>query len=148
MNLSDMITRKDLGEPYSRLIDFLSLEEIIKIEQLYNGEQIAFAIDSKNINNDYPKLSMLIGEEKTRKFLKTLGGMGRVYFPTLKKSAREKIKNLIFREFNGYNYFELAKRFGYTERHIRHILKDKNKHKPVDERQMTFADVERLNPQQ
>jgi len=139
MKITDMITKQDLGEPYNRLLDFLELEDIVRLEQIYGGQQMQFNRKCTDIKKEYPEL-YTFGEKKARKLIRTLGDM-RVYFPSLKKSAQDKIKNLIIREFNGYNYNQLARKYGYTERNIRYILQGRAKCSPIDENQITLAEL-------
>jgi hypothetical protein len=140
LKITDIITKQDLGEPYDRLSDFLELEEIVRIEQSYNGQQIKFNRNSDNLVSEYPELVSAVGKEKALKVINTLGNM-RVYFPTLKKSASDKIKKLIVAEFNGYNYRQLSRKYGYTERYIRQILSGRPKKKPVLETQLSLDDI-------
>lgn len=123
MDLKDFIKPEDLGEPYSSLIDILSLEEICQIEHNFNGRQINFKKSVKDVSNEYPKLVLILGAEKTVQIVQKLNGQ--IYFPELKKTCRDKIKNCIRTQFNGYNYADLAARFGYSERTIRRIIKNK-----------------------
>lgn len=44
-----------------------------------------------------------------------------VYFPSFKKANATRIKEMILEEFDGYNYTKLARKYGFTERHIRSI---------------------------
>ncbi|MCL2618160.1 MAG: hypothetical protein FWD98_03795 [Defluviitaleaceae bacterium] len=140
MKITDLITKHDLGEPYDRLSDFLELDEIVRLEQAYNGQQVRFNRQSSNITNEYPELVAAVGVHKAKIVVNVLGDM-RIYFPTLRKSAREKIKNLISSEFNGYNFHQLSRKFGYSERHTRHILKGQPRHSLVDKNQLTLSDL-------
>lgn len=140
MKITDIIEKQDVGEPYDRLLDFLELEDIVRLEQAYNGQQIKFHRNSENITKDYPELVGALGIEKSRMVIIALGSM-RVYFPTLKKSASDKIKRLIISEFNGYNFKHLSRKFGYTERYIRQIVSRQPKRNPVLENQLSLLDV-------
>lgn len=58
-----------------------------------------------------------------------------VYFPSFKKANSTRIREMILEEFDGYNYSKLAKKYGFTERHIRTICsgyEEKAKNKPLD----------------
>lgn len=140
MSISNLITKQDLGEPYNRLIDVLELPDILKLEELYAGrDNIRFRRNSTNIREDHPELHLALGEEKSRKVVKLLGGMA-LYFPGIKQNVSEKIKHLILQEYNGYNITALAKTFGYTDRHVRRILKHQGKTAEHDENQMQLKD--------
>ena len=141
MKITDILDIRDLGEPYDRLSDFLELDEIIKLEQAYGGRQIKFRKNCGDVTAEYPELVATVGIAKAAKVVKIFGGMP-TYFPTLKRSCKEKIKSLIFTEFNGYNYLHLARKFGYSERHIRHILAKSGKRRNlVDKEQLSLFDI-------
>ena len=139
MNISNFITKEDLGEPYDRLLDFLELEDIVKLESEYKGRQIIFKRNCSNIGEEYPELLVLLGYDKAKKVIRHLGDI-RIYFPTLRKAARDKIFARIRKEFNGYNMLELGKRYGYTERNIRNILGKQARTNEEDKNQVTFDD--------
>jgi len=141
LKITDIITKQDLGEPYDRLSDFLELDDIVRLEQEYGGRQIMFRRHCADIKADYPELYITLGLEKAGEVMRALGDM-RVYFPALRRSASDKIRDLIVTEFNGYNYYQLARKYGYTERNIRHILSASGKIRcRVDENQLSFADL-------
>jgi len=140
MSIANVISKQDLGEPYDRLSDFLELEDIVKLEQACNGQQIKFNRNCDNVHSEYPELTSALGISKAKIVINLLGGM-RVYFPTLRKSAADKIKQLIISEFNGYNYRQLAFRFGYSERHIRNLLAGQSKKPLIHERQLSLEDL-------
>lgn len=136
--IAGLISKADLKDPYDRL-DFLGIDEIVRLEQLYGGRQIKFRQACHDAGQEYPELVAALGHDKARMVVKTLRGLW-VYFPALRRNCTEKIKSLIKSEFNGYNYAGLAARYGYTERHIRNIV-DKSGRKPThDENQMTIFD--------
>ena len=136
MKITDIITKQDLGEPYDRLSEFLELSDIIRLEQEYGGRRVQFRRDCEDVKAEYPELSALLGTQKAALVINALGDM-RVYFHSLRKNVLDKIRNLIIREFNGYNYDELSKKFGYTERHIRRIVAGQPR-RPIDRSQMTM----------
>ncbi|MCL2415803.1 MAG: hypothetical protein FWD01_03220 [Defluviitaleaceae bacterium] len=128
IDITKIINKSDLGEPYDRLSDFLELEDFVKVEKLFCGKQLKFKPKHKcgDIKTEYPELVLMLGIVKAEKFIIALGGM-RVYFPKLRNSASKSIKAKIAKEFNGYNYARLAEKYGYTERHIRRILVETRK---------------------
>ena len=97
MKIQEIITKKDLGEPYDRLLDFLELEDISKLEQLYNGQNKRFKRYCEDIKNEYPELYYALGKEKGTKVLMMLGDMN-IYFPTLKHSTRDTIWTIVKKE--------------------------------------------------
>ena len=140
MKITDYISKSDLGEPYDRLSDFLDFSDIIKLEQEYGGRQIKFRKNCADVKSEYPELVILLGVDKARRIINILSGIP-TYFPALKSSCRDKIKTLIINEFNGYNYFLLARKYGYSERHIRNIIVKSGKRRHVvDENQLTIFD--------
>ena len=142
MKITDIITKHDLDEPYGRLSRFLDLDEIIKLEQLYGGRQIRFRRDHSGIEEEYPELVTVLGIEKAKQVAKGFSGE-LVYFPALRKSASDKIKTMILSEYNGYNHKQLARKFGYCERHIRNILSAYRKNEALaDYNQLSLYDIE------
>ena len=140
LKITDIITKEDLGDPYDRLSEFLDLDDIIKLEQEYSGRTIKFRRNCKDAEAEYPELISMLGLKKAKKVIRELGGMS-LYFPTLKRNTLNKIKNLIIEESNGYNHSFLAKKFGYSERHINRIIAKKNQSSEVYENQMTIFDL-------
>lgn len=58
-----------------------------------------------------------------------------IYFPFLEYVCRDRVHEKIIEECNGYNFVELARKYGYSERHIRRICEEKlekEKLKPLD----------------
>jgi len=141
MVISDILTKEDLGEPYDRLSDFLDLGDILKLEQTYGGRQLKLKRDCADITKDYPELANMLGLEKARKVILALGGMW-MYFPTIRRSGIGKIRAAIVADFNGGNHATLAKKYGYTERHVRRILGGDNNRGPVIlEGQLSLLDI-------
>lgn len=139
MQITDIISKNDLSEPYDRLSDFLTLDEIIRLEQEYGGRQMKFKKSCQDIEKEYPELTIMLGRTKALRVMKMLGGVW-TYFPELKRSCLDKIKGLIISEFDGYNYLQLAKKYGYTDRHIRRMLDGKGKRPKIDENQLSLFD--------
>ncbi|MCT4509908.1 MAG: hypothetical protein N4A48_14335 [Tepidibacter sp.] len=50
-----------------------------------------------------------------------------VYFQNIKNLLRDKVLECIKEEFTGFNYAELAKKYGYSERWIRILTSQYNK---------------------
>lgn len=128
MKIEELIRKEDLGEPYAALSYILDMSEILKIEQLYRGRQIWFRKWVGDVEKEYKELVAAIGREKTKEVIRIFGGSF-VYFPMLSRACSEKIKKQIKSEFNGVNYAELAKNYGYSERSIRRITGDKGRKK-------------------
>lgn len=147
IQIADFITKDDLGEPYDRLADFLSLDDIIRLEQAYGGRQVKFRRNCTDVKEEYPELVVVLDYNKAHRVVKVLGGMW-IYFPELRRSCHEKIKSMIKSEFNGYNYLHLAGKYGYTERHIRNIVERNGKKLVYDQNQLSLFDspCEMFNP--
>ncbi|MEG1752468.1 MAG: Mor transcription activator family protein [Christensenella sp.] len=81
------------------------------------------------------ELADVIGLESFKKLVTVYSGSDGIYIPKV-NSIVEPIRNsLIRREFNGYNAYDLARKWDLTERHIREIAKEEIKEiklKPVD----------------
>jgi len=54
--------------------------------------------------------------------LSTIYGGTSIYIPTRKRMFSGCVKKQIIKNFDGHNYKELAKEFGYCERSIRNII--------------------------
>lgn len=94
----------------------------VKVVKLLNNwfQEIA----EEDLKNDICiEFSRLIGFENTMKLIKTFGG-SEVYIPKLDSLQRDKRDAAICKEFNGYNYRELAKKYTLSERQIREICRE------------------------
>lgn len=127
MDICKLITKDDLGEPYVLLTDFLSLEEIVKIHDEFKGQTINFKCENFE-DETFDRASAIIGKSKALKMMKVFSRL-QIHFPALRIACKEKIIQLILQDFNGYNYSELAKKYDYTERHIRKIITTNIKNK-------------------
>jgi len=142
MKITEIIQKTDLNEPYDRLLDVLDIGDIVKLEQEYNGRQLQFRRSCTDVKSEYPELVAIVGKDKAQSVINILGDM-RIYFPTIKRNTLNKIKELIISEFNGYNHTALAKRFGYSERHIRNILGSRNnKYPTLSDNQITISETD------
>jgi len=52
-------------------------------------------------------------------------GGATVYVPSIRKMFAECLTKEALREFNGYNFDALARKYGYTARHLRRLLQEK-----------------------
>ncbi len=101
-------------------------------------------IDIEDLDEPYYSLAKNMGIEIAIKIAKIFQG-SQIYFPKLEKACSPKRKELIKKEFNGYNFAELAKKYGYTERWIREICTDmvsKERNKPIDNQLSLFNQSE------
>ena len=73
------------------------------------------------IMQPYDAMLGLDGIDAILAFAEHLGGMT-VYVPNERTIFARCLELEARREFNGHNYAILAKKYGYTERHIRRIL--------------------------
>ncbi len=112
---------EDVKEPYDSIINLIGLKDTVKLSQQIKGTQIIFK-KKYDLNEDFLQISECIGKEKAELIIKCFIGE-QIYFCDLKKCLD--IKKLIIKEFNGFNYRELAHKFGYSERSIRRITKNK-----------------------
>ena len=81
----------------------------------------------KNINTErlpeiYKALVDKIGIEGTLKVAEVLGGQW-LYFPNANSAIKDIRNERIRSEFNGYNYNELARKYGLSHQWIRKIVK-------------------------
>lgn len=142
MKWEEVIDRTDLGEPYASM-DFLEIDEICRIESYFKGRQIAFKKcidDIDDMEKTYPEICLILGKEKARKLAKTFSGET-VYFPEMKRACSGKVRQLILEQFDGNNYSEIARKYGYSERHIRKIVKKGIAQKNIYENQISLFDI-------
>ena len=140
LNIAEILKESDLGEPYDRLIEFLNFGDIANLEKTYGGRQILFKRKSANADEDHPELFRVLGPEKATKTLNALGGLW-VYFPSIRHSALSKVYSALKEEYDGYNHQRLARKYGYSERHVRHIVGGgSNKHR-VNENQISLEEL-------
>ena len=90
------------------MVDLLSM---LQLEHL-QGEQL--------------QLATAIGIEAYRQLLRTYAGLS-VYVPTMDTVVIPVRDTCIRKEFTGYNYRELAQKYGLTEAWIRNIVADEAK---------------------
>ncbi|MEW5911497.1 MAG: Mor transcription activator family protein [Thermodesulfobacteriota bacterium] len=69
----------------------------------------------------YQEMSEIIGLEYTMQLAQVFAGNS-VYFPKLERSLLCVRNQMIRREFNGANVRALARRWGLSSRHVRHIV--------------------------
>jgi len=97
-------------------------------------------IDIDDLGEPHRSIAKEIGLDNLKKIAKLLEG-DYVYFPKLEKVCDPKRKELIRKEFNGYNYKELASKYGYTERWVRVVVLDmvtKERNKPIENQVSIF----------
>ena len=75
--------------------------------------------DTRLYNTLYKELSELIGVEATLEMYNQFKGQ-QITFPVRLYSS-DSIKNQVLKEFNGANFKELAKKYGYSEKTIRRM---------------------------
>ena len=80
-------------------------------------------IKSEYLNGTYKDLANLLGIEATLKIHSAYRGQ-QITFP-VELYSREFIAEEILNEYNGYNAKQLATKFGYSEKWIRKIIKDR-----------------------
>ena len=75
-----------------------------------------------NFNGCYKKIVDLIGIENTKVIFDEFKGQ-QISFP-LELYTKRYIYEQIYSEFDGENYKQLARKYGYSERTVRRILKE------------------------
>ena len=75
--------------------------------------------ETTGLNDVYKELSDLIGFENMLKFYEQYSGF-QINFPT-RLYDKDYVREIVKKEFNGTNVHELARRFRYSERWIKHI---------------------------
>lgn len=80
-------------------------------------------IDLEDLEGDQLQLATAIGIEAYRELVKEYGGT-HIYIPE-HEGFKATLRNAdIRRDFNGYNFKELAKKYNLTESSIRRIVED------------------------
>lgn len=85
------------------------------------------ALDSlqlEDLNEVWQQIAGIIGMDNVKKLFEEFPGAN-VYFPKLDELERSNRNKQICAEFNGYNFRELAKKYGLTEVSIRNIVSDR-----------------------
>ena len=81
-------------------------------------------IASNDLPEVYQEMADIIGVEATVHLARNYAGTS-VYFPKLERSLTSLRNRIIHREYNGSNVKGLARRWGLSSRHVRHILNSK-----------------------
>lgn len=69
----------------------------------------------------YQEMAEVIGVDQTMQLAQVFSGSS-VYFPKLDRSLLDVRNAAIRRDFNGANIKQLARRWGLSARHVRHIV--------------------------
>ena len=86
-------------------------------------------IDRDDFEGDMLYVVAAIGVDATKKLLETFGGEP-VYFPKPDSVIRAGRDRKIYKEFNGFNFRELAIDYQLTTRQIRVIVQEQRKKNP------------------
>lgn len=78
-------------------------------------------VESDDLPDVYQEIAAVIGLEPTMQLAQIFAGNS-VYFPKLERSLLTVRNQIIRGEFNGANVRELARRWGLSSRHVRHIV--------------------------
>lgn len=88
----------------------------------------------EHLEGDQRQLAETIGIEAYIKLIRMYSGSA-VYVPTIDNITLQLRDKLICEEYNGYNAFELAKKYGLSERWILNItgdIREQARRKPID----------------
>ncbi len=86
-------------------------------------------IDRADFEGDMIDVVDAIGITATKRLLEVFGGEP-VYFPKTKSVIRAARDRKIYKEFNGFNFRELAITYNLTTRQIRIIVQEQRKKNP------------------
>lgn len=78
-------------------------------------------VDSSCLNEIYKDLADIVGIDATLQIYSEFSGQ-QISFPK-KLFSKEYVINEAIRCYDGKNLNKLSKRFGYSERHLRHLIK-------------------------
>jgi len=79
------------------------------------------SLHPSEIMQPYDALLGLDGFDAVFEFAEQLGGFT-VYVPKVRTIFARCLEKEVMREFNGSNFAGLAKKYGFTERHIRRLV--------------------------
>jgi DNA invertase Pin-like site-specific DNA recombinase len=82
-------------------------------------------IKANELPEPYSTIAFLVGLEETLMLAKELGGT-RHYFPKFESLFRDNRNEMIYNEFSGGNYKELAKKYNLSETRIREIINEEH----------------------
>lgn len=94
----------------------------------------------EDLDQEQQEVAELIGLDSYKKLMAEYGGMS-IYIPKADRLERMERNDKIRSEFDGYNFRELAMKYGLTEVSIRSIVSDKMRElraRPMDG-QLTLA---------
>lgn len=98
-------------------------------------------IQLEDLAGDQLQLATVIGIEAYRELVKEYGG-SHIYIPEHETFKAAQRNATIRKEFNGYNFRELGKKYGLTESSIRRIvddIKEKVRKAPFEGQQSLFG---------
>lgn len=78
-------------------------------------------VNARDLPEVYQEMAGIIGLEPTMQLAQVFSGNS-VYFPKLERSLLSVRNQVIRQEFNGGNVRSLARRWGLSARHVRHIV--------------------------
>ena len=81
----------------------------------------AAMLHPSEIMQPYDTLLNLEGFDAIYALADQLGGLT-IYMPTIRSIFARCIEREVLHEFNGNNFVNLAKKYGFSERHLRRIL--------------------------
>jgi len=90
-----------------------------------NDKEILDLLTLDDLNDKNRELAGANGMDAFRKLLLWGDGTGATYIPKIDRVVIPVRDELIRREFNGYNVYELAKRWDRTDSTIRRIVREK-----------------------
>ena len=82
-------------------------------------------LELDDLQGEVRELAECIGMEAFRRLLERYGGTGKMYIPQPDKVVIPVRDVLIRREYNGYNTYELARKWNLSDAYVRQIVKDK-----------------------
>lgn len=82
-------------------------------------------VDIYSWNTIYREFAKIIGVESTLEIFENYHGT-QINFP-MRLVSSDHIKQVVLNEYDGTNLKELAMFYGYSERHLRRLLKDETK---------------------
>lgn len=97
-------------------------------------------VQMSDLDEEQQQVAELIGLDNYKRLVSVFGGLS-IYIPKADAWERMARDEQIREEFDGYNFKELARRYGLTEVRIRSIVSDKMREvrtRPMDGQQSLF----------
>lgn len=133
-----LITAEDIPQPYSALLEALTVDEIVKLSNVISGIRIYFKRGRLEETKAFDVIGECIGYPKAVELCRTFAGE-HIYFTSLEYIRTQKLHETIKAEHNGYNTMTLALRYGYSEYYINSIVSGRGANKKTNSHRLQLG---------